>query len=64
VLLKKQLKDKGGNSTGPSSEELRALQNKYEESLQDLKQVKENLQKLETLAKDLKLKTPETVSEG
>jgi chromosome segregation ATPase len=53
LLLKNQLKDAGGAEA--SSEELQKLRKQYEEALQDLKQVKQNLQRVEALARDLKL---------
>jgi hypothetical protein len=54
VLLKKQLKDLTENSDG-STEELEKLRAQYEGAMQDLKQVKANLQRIESLANDLKL---------
>jgi hypothetical protein len=58
IQLKKQLKDTGGNassSSNGSSEELQNLRKQYDEAIQDLKQVKSNLQRIESLSKDLKL---------
>jgi chromosome segregation ATPase len=54
VSLKNQLKDAGGNSNG-SSDELQKLRKQYAEALEDLKQVKQNLQRIESLAGELKL---------
>lgn len=54
VLLKKQLKDLTENTDG-SAEELEKLRKQYEEAMQDLKQVKANLQRIETIANELKL---------
>ena len=54
VLLKKQLKDLTENTDG-SAEELEKLRKQYDEAMQDLKQVKSNLQRIETLANELKL---------
>jgi methyl-accepting chemotaxis protein len=54
VLLKKQLKDLTENSDG-SAEELEKLRAQYDEAMQDLKQVKANLQRIESLANELKL---------
>ena len=57
VHLKNQLKDLSPNSDGSntSSQENPVLKRQYEAALQDLKQVKQNLQRLETLAHELKL---------
>jgi chromosome segregation ATPase len=54
VLLKNQLKDAGTGSNG-SSEEVDRLKRQYEEAVRDLRQVKQNLQRLESLAAELKL---------
>jgi len=54
VLLKKQVKD-GSESSNGSSEEVHKLRQQYEQALKDLSQVKQNLQKMESLAADLKL---------
>lgn len=54
VLLKNQLKD-AGNGSNPPSEEIERYKKQYEESLRDLRQVKQNLQRLEALAAELKL---------
>jgi len=53
VLLKNQLKDQpaGDDSSG----ELQKLRKQYDEALQDLKQVKANLNRVESLANELKL---------
>jgi len=53
VHLKNQLKDAGETST--SDEELIKLHKQYDEALQDLKRVKDNLGRIESLAKELKL---------
>ena len=58
IQLKKQLKDSGGNDAGGSngsSEELQKLRKQYDEAIQDLKQVKNNLGRIESLSKELKL---------
>jgi chromosome segregation ATPase len=57
ITLKNQVKDLAANSNGSSagSEENSVLKRQYESALQDLKQVKQNLQRLETLAQELKL---------
>ena len=58
IQLKNQMKDLGGNTGGSSngsSEEIQKLQKQYDEAIQDLKQVKNNLQRIEALSKDLKL---------
>ncbi len=57
VHLKNQLKDLSANSNGSNagSEDTTVLKRQYETALQDLKQVKQNLQRLETLAQELKL---------
>ena len=54
IQLQNQLKDVGGSSNG-SSEELQKLRRQYDEAIQDLKQVKTNLQRIESLSKELKL---------
>ena len=54
LQLKNQLKDAGGSSNG-SSEELQKLRKQYDEALRDLKQVKNNLDRVNNLAKELKL---------
>lgn len=53
ILLKNQVKDLSANSNG--SEDSSALKQQYETAMKDLKQVKQNLQRLETLAQELKL---------
>ncbi len=58
IQLKKQLKDSGGNvsaGSNGSSEELQKLRKQYDEAIQDLKQVKNNLGRIEALSKELKL---------
>jgi regulator of replication initiation timing len=57
VHLKNQVKDFTANSNGsnPAPEDTTLLKRQYEAALQDLKQVKQNLQRLETLAQELKL---------
>ena len=59
VLLKNQVKDLSANPQSPgsdsASQENPALKRQYEAALQDLRQVKQNLQRLETLAQELKL---------
>jgi chromosome segregation ATPase len=57
VHLKNQVKDLSANSNGSNagSEDTTLLKRQYETALQDLKQVKQNLQRLETLAQELKL---------
>ena len=55
VLLKKQLKDQTVNSDN-STEEVEKLRKQYEEAMRDLKQVKQNMQRIESLANELKLK--------
>ncbi|HJT23604.1 MAG TPA: hypothetical protein VJ873_03460 [bacterium] len=58
ILLKNQVKDLSANSNGGSnagSEDTTILKRQYESAMQDLKQVKQNLQRLETLAQELKL---------
>ncbi len=54
VHLKNQVKDTGTNDNG-SNEELQKLRKQYEEALQDLKEVKENLRRIESLAGELNL---------
>ncbi|HUO57568.1 MAG TPA: hypothetical protein VMV05_05265 [bacterium] len=54
VLLKNQMKDMTPQENG-SSEELQKLRHQYEDALRDLRQVKNNLERIESLAKDLKL---------
>jgi chromosome segregation ATPase len=54
VQLKNQLKDAGGSSGAPS-EETEKLRRQYNEAVNDLRQVKQNLQRLESLAAELKL---------
>ncbi len=57
ILLKNQVKDFSANSngSGSNSEDTTVLKRQYESAMQDLKQVKQNLQRLETLARELKL---------
>lgn len=57
ILLKNQVKDLSANSNGSNSgsEDTTILKRQYESAIQDLKQVKQNLQRLETLAQELKL---------
>ncbi len=57
IFLKNQVKDLSANSNGsnPVSEDTTLLKRQYETAIQDLKQVKQNLQRLETLAQELKL---------
>lgn len=57
IHLKNQVKDISANSDGSNSgtEDNTLLKRQYETALQDLKQVKQNLQRLETLAQELKL---------
>lgn len=57
ILLQNQVKDLSANSngSGPNSEDTTILKRQYESAIQDLKQVKQNLQRLETLAQELKL---------
>ena len=54
VLLKNQLKDQTSNPD-TSAEEIQTLRKQYDEALRDLKQVKSNLQRIESLADELKL---------
>lgn len=61
VLLKNQMKGQDAAPRTESNGEVEKLKRQYEEALKDLQQVKANLQRLETLAKDLKLE--ETSSE-
>ena len=70
VILQNQLKEKESESigsaspspAGPSPEENR-LRRQYDEALEDLKKVKTNLQRLETLAREFHLEESETVTE-
>lgn len=57
ILLKNQVKDLSANSNGSSSgsEDTTILKRQYEAAMQDLKQVRQNLQRLETMAQELKL---------
>ncbi len=55
VLLKNQLKDMPVTEPGPGNEENQKLRHQYENALEDLKLVKHNLQRIETLASELKL---------
>lgn len=57
ILLKNQVKDLSANSNGSNTapEDTGFLKKQYETALQDLKQVRQNLQRLETLAQELKL---------
>ncbi len=65
VQIKNQMKEKNGESNGaPTAEEFQKLKKQYEEALEDLKKVKQNLQHIEKLAEELKLEDTETVSEG
>jgi hypothetical protein len=55
-LLKNQLKDMPSPEPGASNtEENFKLKRQYENALEDLKQVKNNLQRIESLASELKL---------
>ena len=63
AILKNKIKTEVAAS-GDSAAELQKLQAKYEEALQDLGQARQNLRKIESLVKELKLENPETVSEG
>ncbi len=70
VILQNQLKDKEPESStapsapkGPSPEETR-LRQQYDEALDDLKKVKTNLQRLESLAREFHLEDSETLTEG
>ena len=55
--LKNQVKDLSAQSSGANSpsEDTVALKRQYESAIQDLKQVKQNLQKLETLTQEFRL---------
>ncbi len=53
-VLKKKARDSGGDMDS-SSEELQKLRKQYAEALEDLKQVKNNLERMESLASELKL---------
>jgi len=55
VLLKNQLKDQPPAETNVASDENHKLRRQYENALDDLKQVKHNLQRIESLATELKL---------
>ncbi len=55
LQLQNQLKETGGANNNGSSEELQKLRKQYDEAIQDLKQVKNNLQRVEALTKELKL---------
>jgi hypothetical protein len=55
VLLKNQLKDMPVTEAAPPPEENQRLRKQYETALDDLKQVKQNLQRIESLASELKL---------
>jgi len=44
-----------GDGAGGSKEDVEKLRQQYNQALEDLKQVKQNLQRIETLSKDLKL---------
>ena len=55
VVLKNQLKDMPPAEEGPAPEENQKLRKRYENALDDLKQVKHNLQRIESLASELKL---------
>jgi hypothetical protein len=55
VLLKNQLKDMPVMEAAPAPEENQRLRKQYETALDDLKQVKQNLQRIESLASELKL---------
>jgi hypothetical protein len=55
-LLKNQLKESTETSaTDGNPEELERLRAQYEQALKDMKQLKQNLQRLEELAAELKL---------
>jgi chromosome segregation ATPase len=54
LQLQNQLKETAGNNNG-DSEELQKLRKQYDEAIHDLKQVKNNLQRMETLANEIKL---------
>lgn len=53
-ILKKKNRDAGGE-TDASTEELQKLRKQYAEALEDLKQVKKNLERMESLAGELNL---------
>ncbi len=55
VLLRNQLKDMPLAEESPAPEENQKLRKQYENALEDLKQVKQNLQRIESLASELKL---------
>ena len=57
VQLKNQVKEIGPLPEGanPHSGELTALKKQYDTALEDLKQVRKNLERMETLAKELRL---------
>ena len=58
IQLKNQLKDANENAkegSTDSSEELQKLRKQYDEAIQDLRQVKNNLVRIESLSKELKL---------
>ncbi len=61
VLLKNQLKDKSGD---PSEEDFQKLRKQYDGALEDLKNVKQNLQRIEVLAAELKLEEAQNIPEG
>lgn len=54
VHLQNQLKEQTPSPDG-NQEEVQKLRKQYEEALRDLKQVKSNLQRIESLANELKL---------
>jgi regulator of replication initiation timing len=55
-LLKNQLKESAEvTATDNNSEELESLRKQHEATLKDLKQLKQNLQRMEELAAELKL---------
>ena len=53
-ILKKQLREAGGDSS-ESSEELQKLRKQYAEALEDLKALKKNVERMEALAGEMKL---------
>jgi hypothetical protein len=53
-VLKKKARDAGGE-TDSSPEELLKLRKQYAEALEDLKEVRKNLERMESLASELKL---------
>ncbi len=55
VLLKNQLKDMPPVDADSTPEESQKLRKQYENALEDLKLVKHNLQRIESLASELKL---------